>query len=53
MGVLVQKFLRYKVDGSNGYTIIAVVNTKLIINKKLDRESWHCSISQGSTIINM
>ena len=50
MGLLVQKFLRYRVYGSYG---ISVVNTKMFINKniqiqkKLNKESWHCSITQA------
>ena len=44
MGLLVQKFLRYRVYGLHG---ISVVNTKMFINKKLDKESWHCSINPG------
>ena len=31
------------------HIIIAVVNTKLFINKKLDRESWYYSINHGSS----
>ena len=30
------------------HMVVAVVNTKLFINKKLDKESWHCSINPGS-----
>ena len=29
---------------------IAVVNTKLLINKKLDKESWHCNSNSDSNI---
>ena len=43
--VLVQRFLRYGVYGSY---CIAVVKTKMFINKKLDKEPWHCSINPGS-----
>ena len=46
-GVLVQKFLRYRVCGSYG---ISVVNTKVFNNKKLDKESWHCSMNPGSNM---
>ena len=46
-GLLVQKFLRYGVYGLYG---ISVVNTKMFINKKLDKQSWHCSINPGSYI---
>ena len=46
-GLLVQKFLRYRVYGSYG---ISVVNTKMFINKKLDKESWHCKINSGSNM---
>ena len=45
--LLVRKFLRYKLMDNKG---IAVVNTKLFINKKLDEESWHCSINPGSNM---
>ena len=45
--LLVQKILRYKVDV---HMVIAVVNTKLFINKKLDKESWHCSINPDSNM---
>ena len=31
--------------------VIAVVNTKLFINNKLDKESWHCSINPDSNMI--
>ena len=46
-GLLVQKFLRYRVYGSYG---VSVVNTKMFINKKLDKELWHCSINPGSNM---
>ena len=46
-GLLVQKFLRYSVYGSYG---ISVVNTKMSINKKLDKQSRHCSINTGSNM---
>ena len=32
------------------HMVIAVVNTKFFINKKLDKESWHCSINPGSNM---
>ena len=28
--------------------VIVVANTKLFINKQLNKESWHCSINPGS-----
>ena len=44
-GVLVQKFLRYKVDGS--YVVI----TKLfLINKNLVKELWHSNSNPGSNM---
>ena len=50
MGVLVQKILRYIYSLVDGHMVIAVVNTKLFINKKLDKESWHCNINPGSNM---
>ena len=41
------KFLRYRVYVSYG---ISVINTKMFINKKLDKESWHYSINPGSNM---
>ena len=43
------------VTGSKVYTVygsygISVANTKMFINKKLDKESWHCSINPGSNM---
>ena len=46
-GLLVQKFLRYRVYGSYG---ISVVNTNMLISKKLGKQSWHCSINPGSNM---
>ena len=30
--------------------VITVVNTMFFINKKMDKESWNCSINPGSKI---
>ena len=42
-GVTGPKFLRYSVYGSYGISVV-------FINKKLDKQSWHCSINPGSNM---
>ena len=35
------------------HTVISAVNIKFFINRKLDNESWHCSIDPGSNTDNV
>ena len=50
MVLLAQTFLRGMIDTCRSYgyaCTVAVVSMKLFIDKKLDKELWHCNSNQG------